>query len=291
MIGRVPGPFHVVLREAIHQRGLPLERLRSRLAQQGIRVGLATLSDWQHGRTSPRRPHSLKAVGALEEILELPPRTLTGLLRAPRLGVDERSGALGELLQAVPRAYSWDLEPITVEHTVTVGADRRTATLGIRSLVRARRDGVDRTTLRYFGAQDGVIDQVAVRPVRNCATGRLLRHDPGGALVVEVLFGQPLAAGETWLYECEVHNPAASTDFAHGFRQPEGTFLLEVRFHPDALPAVVRGYYRADLYDGRHRVTELPLNTHHAVHITAEGMAAGVVGINWEWQRSPDGDP
>lgn len=285
------GPFHLVLRTAIRERGLPLDRLRSRLAERGIRVGLASLSDWQHGRAWPRRPNSLRAIAVLEEILDLPHHTLTGLLAThhltpfrPQQGVDEYHGPLGELLDTLPGARDWTLEVITSERTVTVDAHRRPSRITVRSLARARRDNVDRAVVRYFGAPGGDIDRVRVVPVRNCAVGRLLRHREGQVLAAELLFGQRLQTGETWVWEYQLHDATTCrTDFAHAFRRPGGTCLMEVRFHRDALPSRVHDYFRADLYMDQHRLGELLLNAHHAVHVTTSGMNSGVIGISWEW--------
>ncbi len=141
--------------------------------------------------------------------------------------------------------------------------------------------------VRYYGAPGCEIDRVEVVPGRNCTLGKVLRHREGGVLAAELLFGQRLQAGETWVWEAEVRDPAASrTDCAHGFRRPEGTYLLEVRFHADALPDRVYEYFRADLYVEQHVLTELPLSVHNSVHVTTTGMTSGVVGINWEWARS-----
>lgn len=285
------GPFHLVLRDAIRERGLPLERLRSRLAERGIQVGLASLSDWQHGRAWPRKPNSLRAIDALEEILDLPRQTLTSLLTThqpppfrPRQGVDEYSGPMGELLDALPGARAWRLEVIVSEHVVSVGADRSPSSLAARTLARARRDGVDRTVVRYYGAPGCDIDRVEVIPHHNCTVGKLLRHRGGRVLAVELLFGQSLQAGETWVWEAELCDPTATrTDCAHAFRRPEGPYLLEVRFHPDELPARVHEYFRADLYVDRHVITELPLNVHNSVHVTTTGMTSGVLGVGWTW--------
>jgi hypothetical protein len=286
------GPFHVVLRSAIQDRGLPLDRLQARLAERGIQIGLASLSDWQHGRTWPKRANSLRAIGELEGILGLPSRTLTGLLDGrchrpfqPHQGIDEFSGPLGDLLDVLPGSRAWDVDVLTTEHVVTVDAARSPSTVLIRSLVRARHDGVNRVVLRYFGATSTLIDRVGVRPVRNCRAGQVLRHREGRILIAELLCGQSLPAGQTWIYEVEITDPTASarTDFAHGFRRPEGNFLLEVRFDLAALPSRVRGYLRADLYADRHDLTDLPLSAHHAVHIAAADMNSGVLGIAWEW--------
>jgi hypothetical protein len=286
------GPFHVVLRDAIRQRGLPLQRLRAHLAERGIQVGIASLSDWQHGRAWPQQANSLRAIGALEEILGLPRRTLTDLLAGrtatpflPRQGIDESSGPISELLDQLPGSRTWELDTLTTEHIVTVDEHRCPSLVTIRSLVRARKDGVDRLLVRYFGAPTGDIDRVAVRPIRNCHTGRVLRHRAGHVMVAELLFGQPLRLGETWIFEVELVDPtaAARSDFAHGFRRLEGNYLLEVRFHPMALPGHVHGYLRADLYAESHRLTDLRLSSHHSVHLTAADMTAGVLGIQWEW--------
>src|SRR5690349_20860512 len=77
------GPFHLALRAALTARGLPLHRVQHRLAARGIKLGVTSLSYWQQGARRPRRPESLKAVRALEQILELPEGTLLRLLAAP----------------------------------------------------------------------------------------------------------------------------------------------------------------------------------------------------------------
>lgn len=126
---------------------------------------------------------------------------------------------------------------------------------------------------------------MTVQPVRNCYVGEVLRHPDGRVMAAELLFGQPLQAAQTWVLECELHDPTATgrTEFAHAFRRLEGSCLLEVRFDAVALPRCVYGYVRADLYTEAHRLTDLPLNNHHAVHLAAEDMTAGVLGISWEW--------
>ncbi|MEU6662769.1 hypothetical protein [Streptomyces sp. NPDC046821] len=74
------GPFHVALRAAITARGLPLHRVRHLLTQHGVSVCVTTLSYWQHGARHPQRAESLRAVCALEAVLELPADSLIRLL-------------------------------------------------------------------------------------------------------------------------------------------------------------------------------------------------------------------
>src|SRR4051794_30388853 len=111
------GPFHAALRAGIRERGLTLERLRWHLARRGIPIGLSSLSQWQHGHTRPGRDNSLRAVEALEEILRLPPGSLTRLLavedfpaRPRKEGLDESGGPLGELLDSLPGSRACDAD-------------------------------------------------------------------------------------------------------------------------------------------------------------------------------------
>ncbi|WP_230421021.1 helix-turn-helix domain-containing protein [Actinomadura soli] len=78
--------FDRALRGAIRARGQSLERLHVKLAERGIHVSMASLGNWQRGRCRPERSQSLRAVRALEEILDLAPYSLAVLLgpRRPR---------------------------------------------------------------------------------------------------------------------------------------------------------------------------------------------------------------
>jgi hypothetical protein len=293
------GPFDAALRAAIRRRGLPLDRLRFRLAARGIHVGLSSLSDWQHGHSRPERANSLRAVEALEDILGLPSASLLALLPPPGpagaagrpsrarpvQGVDEYSGPLGELLDSLPGSREWNLDLLHLEQRAFVTAARMIDRLRVRSLVRARRDGVDRYVTRYFCSPDGDVDRVLIRPVRNCRLGRVRRHPGGHVLVAEVLFGQALRTGDTWVFEDETIDPGsrARTEIAHGFRQPAEQVLLEVVFDPRARPARCYAYARADLYAERHRLEYLPVSGDHTAHLAMSGLTAGVRGIAWEW--------
>ncbi|MBO3747913.1 hypothetical protein J5X84_17715 [Streptosporangiaceae bacterium NEAU-GS5] len=108
------GPFDEALRAAITARGLSLERLHVRLAERGVRISLASLSNWQRGRSRPERSASLAAVRELEAILGLPAHSLVTLLgpRRPRgrwLGHD--SAALRKELQTVVDSLTDDEVP------------------------------------------------------------------------------------------------------------------------------------------------------------------------------------
>jgi hypothetical protein len=294
------GPFHAALRAAILERGLTLDRLRSRLARRGIRIGLSSLSNWQHGLSRPERSTSLRAVEALEEILLLPDGALVRLLDARRYldhstgrssraqrqeGLDEHAGPLAELLDSLPGSRLRDVDVLYRHQKAVVGADRRVTLVHSRTLVRAGRDGVDRHIMRYFGDPDCVIDEVTVRPGENCRLGQVRRHPHAPVLVAELLFGTVLTAGDTWVFDHMLVNesPSVCVEHGHGFRHPVEQYLLEVRFHPDALPLDCHAYARPGLYVEPRRTADLALSTHNTVHLVAHNITAGVLGIGWSW--------
>jgi hypothetical protein len=282
------GPFHVALRHAIRQRGLTLDRLRAHLARRDIAVGLSSLSDWQTGHSRPVHPVSLRAVQALEDVLGLPPTSLVRLLGdgdGPRPGVAD-IGAVAELLDAVPGSRDRYVELISIQHKLTLDAEGRTAPLWTRTAIRVLRNGVDRYVARYYGGPDCDPCLVRVEPLANCRLGRLLAHPSAPAVVYELVFDQALRAGDTWVFESQLVDPTAEvcSEFAHGFRYPAEQYILEVRFHPDALPAKSCSFAQFDLNDQRHSIEELALSQHHTVHLIASELQSGVLGIQWVWR-------
>lgn len=283
-------PFHVVLRAAIRQRGLTLERLRVHLARRGISAGLSSLSNWQTGHTRPDTPGSLRAIGALEEILGLPSGSLVRLVPGAPPGHERRTGVadiapVAELLDAVPGAQDRDVELVSVQHKITVDAQRRTTSMWSRMVVRALRDGVDRYLVRYYGNPGCVPSLVRPRPLGNCRLARFVPHPSAPALVYELAFGHELLAGETWVFECELVDPTAgvSQEFAYGFRHPAEQYVLEVAFDSRARPAACYSFAQRDLSDERHPTGTLTLSAHGTVHLIASVVSSGVLGIRWEW--------
>jgi hypothetical protein len=295
------GPFHAALREAIRHRGLTLDRLRSHLARRGVSVAVSTLSDWQHGHRRPGGGNSLGAVRALEDILGLPSESLVrllirpvgdegaapGVLRPPQ-GLDERSGALSDLLDSLPGARDRGVVILNREDRALIDADRRAWLRRTRTVVRARRDGVDRFVVRFLGGTHCDIDRVRIHPRENCRLGRVLRHPDPPVLVAELLFDEVLRAGETWVFGEELINPTGDvcTSTGTGFPEPREQYLLEVRFDPRALPVNCHAFARPGMSDEPRRTADLRLNSHHAVHLHVSNVSAGMLGIAWDWEKS-----
>ncbi|MFF5211730.1 hypothetical protein [Streptosporangium sp. NPDC000396] len=297
------GPFHTALRAAVEARGLTLDRLRRRLEERGLRVGMTSLSYWQQGLRRPERPESLRAVRALEEILTLPPRSLMGLLGPPRPRGRGQNG--GSRPGTVPppsiagsaRALSallHDLDGVTDDRrlhmagmyeTLQIGADRSTTRRETLQVVRAQEDAADRYIMVYRGDLGCDVERVRIRALEDCRVGRVRRDGPTALVVAELLFDRALQVGDTQVIRYELADPSGveTTKYERGFRFPAGQYMLRVSFDPAALPLRVHRFARHDNATGEHDRGELTLNAHHAVHLVAGSLQPGLVGIRWDW--------
>jgi transcriptional regulator with XRE-family HTH domain len=157
--------FAGALRQAIQASGLTLERIRHRLGRRGLTVSVATLSYWQRGRS---RPRSRTVVVALEEILQVPPGTLTDLLDDPaptatpvRGGLTAGAPGPGErgrpvrdlwpdperytsLVGQLDRSGDHRLERLSIHDVFRLDEVNRSWTLSVRTVLRAAGDDIDR---------------------------------------------------------------------------------------------------------------------------------------------------
>ena len=289
-------PFAAALRAAVRSRGLTLDRLRYHLARRGLTVGQSSLSDWQQGRSLPASAKSLRAVRALEEILELPPGALSCLLdagrRVTRAGLNEQSTPVGPLLD-VFSDISTDIDVLAHSCEAFIDRQRHCSLTWSHFVVRARRDGLDRYVARFLGDPGCRIDRVGFGRLGNCRLGRVLRRtDPRGpALVGELLFDRPLVAGETWVFDfeirCETGRP--TVEFAHAFRQPVGQFVIQVKFEVDLHPVDCHAFALDRLGETARRLWDLRLTGYRTAHLAATEVGLGVLGIAWSWGGGGNG--
>ncbi|MCQ4207359.1 hypothetical protein [Streptomyces longispororuber] len=293
------GPFHVALRAAIAARRLPLHRVQHHLSRQGIKVGVTSLSYWQQGARRPQRNESMRAVRALEDILELPEESLIRLLghhetpsssqrpaaRSYRSLV-EASGVLERLLTELESPLDGGLHTVGHVERVRIGMHRELLGRDSQHIVRAHRDGVDRYLAIYHGDPGCSPKDVAVQAMENCRTGRV-RWDVGtGVLVAELLFDARLRAGDTHLfrYGFEDGTAGASTEYVRGFSFAGGQYTLQVRFADDALPVRCHRFTQQSTAAPRRGRQELTLSGHHrSVHVVEPQVRAGLLGIGWDW--------
>ncbi|AZM62922.1 MULTISPECIES: hypothetical protein [unclassified Streptomyces] len=294
------GPFHVALRAAIAARGLPLQRVQHHLSRHGVRVGVTSLSYWQQGARRPQRPESLRAVRALEEILQLPQESLIRLLaeaddrtadrhspgRSHRSLV-EASGVLEQLLDELGAPRDGGLHTLGHHERVRIGARRELAEREAHHIVRAHRDGVDRHVAVHYGDPGSAPERMRVHALENCRAGRVLRHHDTGLLAVELLFDTRLRTGDTFLFRYAVEDGTAgvSREYVRAADSPGGQYALQVRFEPGVLPVRCHRFTQHSAAAPRGGRQELPLSARHrSVHLVEPRVRSGHVGISWDWE-------
>ncbi|MFF4499056.1 hypothetical protein [Streptomyces sp. NPDC001401] len=294
------GPFHVALRAAIAARGLPLQRVQHHLSRYGVRVGVTSLSYWQQGARRPQRPESLRAVRALEEILQLPEESLIRLLaetdepscagqptgRSYRSLV-EASGVLQRLLAELGSPLDGGLHTLGHHERVRIGARRELAGRESHHIVRAHKDGVDRFVAVHHGDPGCAPERMRVHALENCRTGRVRVHHDTGVLVAELLFDTRLRAGDTFLFRYGIEDGTAgvSREYIRGFGPAGGQYALQVRFDEQALPSRCHRFSQHSPAAPRSGRQELPLSgRHHSVHLVEPRVRTGIVGIGWDWE-------
>ncbi|MCX4909639.1 hypothetical protein [Streptomyces sp. NBC_00878] len=294
------GPFHVALRAAIAARGLPLQRVQHHLTRYGVKVGVTSLSYWQQGARRPQRPESLRAVRALEEILQLPDESLIRLLAKAHERPDaeraatrsyrslvEASGALEKLLTELDSPLDGGLHTLGHHERVRIGTRRELLGRDSQHIVRAHKDGIDRFIAIHHGDPGCTPEQMTVHALENCRTGRVLWHHDTGVLVAELLFDTRLRAGETFLFRYGVEDgtAGASSEYVRGFGFSGGQYALQVRFAEDALPVRCHRFAQHSAAAPRSGRQELALSDRHrSVHMVEQRVRAGIVGIAWDWE-------
>lgn len=294
------GPFHVALRAAIAARGLPLQRVQHHLTRYGVKVGVTSLSYWQQGARRPQRPESLRAVRALEEILQLPEESLIRLLaEAEERSVAQRpaarsyrsfveaSGVLEQLLAELEASLDSGLHTLGHHERVRIGPHRELVGRESHHIVRAHRDGIDRFIAVHYGDPGCAPDRMTVHALENCRTGRVRRHHETGILVAELLFGTRLRSGDTFLFRYGVEDGTAgvSREYVRDFGIAGGQYALQVRFDENALPVRCHRFTQHSAAAPRSGRQELRLTGgHHSVHLVEPRMRSGIVGIGWDWE-------
>ncbi|MEV0279550.1 hypothetical protein AB0I22_24595 [Streptomyces sp. NPDC050610] len=293
------GPFDLALRTALTARGLALHRVQHRLAQRGIKVGVTSLSYWQQGARRPMRPESLRAIRALEDILELPAQALTRLLepsvrpadherpagRTYRSLVDEPR-PLERLLTELEAPSDGGLHTLCHMERVRIGDRRELQGRDSHHVVRAHRDGVDRYVAIHHGDPGCDPGKVAVRAAENCRLGRVRWHAETGVVACELLFDTRLRAGDTYVfaYGFEDGTGGPSTEYVRGFGFAGAQYVLQVRFDAAALPVRCRRFAQAAAGAPRGRVQDLTLaGRHRGVHLVEQSVRPGILGIGWDW--------
>lgn len=294
------GPFHLALRSALTERGLALTRVQHKLAERGITIGVTSLSYWQQGARRPQRPESLRAVRALEEVLELPAHSLHRLLVPEGGGHPEAerpaartyrslvapAEALRQLFTELEAPADGGLHTVGHHERVCIGPERRLLERESLQVVRAHRDGVDRYVAIHRGDAGCDPARIQVRAAENCRLGRVRGSAEAGVVVAELLFDSRLRAGDTHVfgYAFEDGSGGPSAEYLRGFSFAGGQYVLQVRFDEAALPVRCRRFAQTSPGAPRSGQQELTLSgRHRAVHLVEQGVRPGILGIAWDW--------
>ncbi|GLZ34769.1 hypothetical protein Lesp02_69560 [Lentzea sp. NBRC 105346] len=273
----VTGPFAEALRAAIQVRGLSLERLQHKLRLRGAPISITALSYWQSGRRRPERPESLAALAQLEDVLDVPPGSLSRLLGPPR----PRGRARPQ--PPLPRA-AWDGSGLTLtgQHDrVETDSSGAVRTVRSRLVMHADTAGVDRWILCH----DTGSALPEVTALRACRVGRVARERTNGVLIAELLFDSPLDEGSTVAIEYELTYPLGASEHTHFRRFPNRVqdYVLEIKFPREHPPArceqFATGVGEGVLGGARPAFVD----TWGYVHAVALDFGPGVFGMRWEW--------
>ena len=291
--------FAEALTLAVEASGLSLERIQHHLESRGVPVSQSTLSYWRRGRSRPERPETLAAVAALEEILQVPPGALTSRLggRRPRGRWVERATALegiwrdvaidlGREIARVDRLLPAPARYLSVRDRVLVGPDRREVEIRSSAVIEAFEDGVDRMLMAKT-ADETDLSPGDITAEKTCRVGRVRRDEERGLLVAEIILDRVLRAGETALVDLRlISDPGADSSSAdRTFVRTLRNYVLEVEFHPDAVPVRCNSFSRVAPDAPAVDTGELWIGTTTSAHIVVHEAEAGhVYGIKWEWE-------
>ncbi|MFI6447556.1 hypothetical protein [Kitasatospora sp. NPDC050543] len=296
-----PEAFAEALNLAIEASGLSLDRIRTALAQRGVRLSVTTLSYWRRGRSQPERASSLHAVHLLEELLGQPHSSLSALLGPPRprgrWASAPASGSLrledvwpgeqeiSEVFAELDAPPSGELERLSIHDAYYVDLNQRGYLLRMRQVVRATVSGVARC-LVVHKADEEAFGCPEITSVRHARLGRVRRRPEIGLVVGELLLDRPLGLGDSTVFEYEVEIPPGGPTTVYGrrFAVPVREYVLQVHFDPGAVPAHCERYDRAPGQDEDRRREQLWIGASASAHVLATDQPPGQVGIRWEWE-------
>lgn len=294
--------FPTALRTAIQASGLSLDRIQYRLRARGVSVSVTALSYWQSGRRRPERAESLAALGHLESVLGVAPGSLIALLGPPRpRGRVQRESSrlpiealwserepVTKLLKRIDFTTETALTKLSQHDRIDVGVDRGEKRISVRQVLRAERDGVDRTLMVYDLERIGrPFPEITAH--QSCRIGRIARDEAAGLIAAEILLNTPLARGDTTIVEYALNHPGppysrGDDTYSRKFTTPAREFVLELRFDPRALPAYCE-QYTVDPEEQTTTRRKIEVNAAGEAHAVALDYGPGTFCIRWEWPQ------
>jgi len=292
--------FPTALRAAIQASGLSLDRIQYRLRARGVSVSVTALSYWQSGRRRPERAESLAALGHLESVLGVAPGSLIALLGPPRpRGRVQRESSklpiealwrprepVSKLLKRIDFTSDAALTKLSQHDRLEISVDRGEKRLSVRQVLRAERDGTDRTVMIYDPENENR-DFPEISALQACRIGRIARDETSKLIVAEIMLDTPLARGETTILEYALTHPGppyacADNSYCRKFTTPVREFVLELRFDPRTLPS----YCELHTTNPDEQTTtrrKIEVNAAGEAHAVGLDFGPGTFCVRWDW--------
>lgn len=288
------------LRAAIERSELSLTVISQRLRARHRPVSVATLSNWQSGRSLPGGEQSLGVVAALEELLGRPPDSLADLVGAPRLrgrGAQPTSFLGRRTSKEVFREALLELGFTTAQQYahervfhqfVTIDSAREVQRFDSRLAVRALESGVCR--LPAVHVLDPTEPNVApvYTALEGCSIRRRVVWPERRAYGVELVVDGRLDAGQvaTFAYRVEMQAPATSvTGALYSLPRRANDVLIEVEFRGGRKPV---GYERYRRTESGEAVAPARLDRRERLQLSEARFGPGTFGLRWEWGDDED---
>lgn len=290
------------LRSAIEHSGLSLTVISQRLRARRRPLSVATLSNWQSGRSLPGGEQSLGAVAALEELLGRPPDALADLVGAPRLRgrsvlptnfVGKRSSreVFHDALEGLGFESSQQYAHERVFHQfVTIDSSARTQSFDTRLTVKALESGVCRLPAVHVLGKDEPNIAPAYIPLEGCTVGRKVSWPERRAYGVELMVDGHLDAGQVATISYRVEMNAEFSDITaamYSVPRRANDVLLEVEFRGSRKPVEFERYRRTEAGEV---AAPLRLDRRNRLQISESRFGPGTFGLRWDWGEPEDAE-
>lgn len=292
--------FATELRGAIEQSGLSLTVISHRLRARHRPVSVATLSNWQSGRSLPGGEQSLGVVAALEELLSRPPDSLADLVGAPRLrgrsvqstsflGRRSSRDVFREALEALGFESAQQYAHERVFHQLAViDSGRDVQRFDTRLIVRTLESGVCRLPAVHVLEPSEPNIAPHYTALEGCTVGRRVVWPERRAYGVELLVDGQLDAGQVASFAYRVEMRAAATDVTgamYSLPRRANDVLLEVEFRGDLKPVECEKYRRTEAGES---VASVRLDHRDRLQLSEARFGPGTFGLRWSWEDGAD---
>lgn len=293
--------FAEAFTRALQHSGMTLDGLQRALADTGVSVSAATLSYWSTGRSRPTRASSAKVVGAVEVLLEQVPGSLTSLLGRGPVAPAQRARPNRDSARRLVAEFGskrHTMQTISRLGRLVLGPEGEDVAHVNEDVGMCVEDGLRSKLAVHWAESDGPV-RGELTDVWGVEPGRVIA-DPGRSLLVaELRYARPLLRGERSSsgYTVRWHGVTGrSTQWQRGCQAWLRQIVLEVAFHPAAVPLRVRAVHQPSMdpdaseTDGEPSIVviddDVPITDGTAQFISIAPQP-GMLSLQWDWDEGP----